>query len=141
MAAYAVHELTVEINNTGETYVAIGGLESVAININGEVRDWNEFGYDGWKSRLLTGKDIELAFSGKRIEGDTGNDYITSLVDEIGTGANTNIRITWPNGDILSMACVVNVTSYGGGASLDVGQLEFSCLSNRVPTFTGDFSA
>lgn len=141
MAAYAVHELTVAINNTGETYSAIAGLETVDITVNGEVQEWTELNNGGWKSRLLTGKDLEFSFSGKRIEGDTGNDYITSLVDEITTGANSSVKITWPNGDILTVPCVVNVTSYGGGGSLDVGALEFSCLSNGQPTFSGNFSA
>ena len=140
MAAYAVHELTVEIDTGSSTFVSVAGLETADISINGEVKDWNEQGNGGWKSRLLTGKDIEVALSGKRVEGDTGNDYIATLVDEVTTGATSTLKITWPNGDILQMACVVDVGSYGGGNTTDVGVLEFSCLSNGQPTFTG-FSA
>ena len=140
MAAYAVHELTVQIDTGSASFVSIAGLETLDLSVNGEVKDWSELGNGGWKSRLLTGKDIEASFSGKRIEGDAGNDYIATLIDEVTTGANSTIQITWPNGDVLSMPCVVDVSTYGGGNTTDVGALEFSCLSNGQPTFTG-FSA
>jgi predicted secreted protein len=140
MAAYAVHELTIEVDKGSSSFVSIAGLETADININGEVKDWNDLGNGGWKSRLLTGKDIEVSLSGKRVEGDAGNDYISMLVDEVTTGATSTLKITWPNGDILSMPCVIDVSTYGGGNTTDVGNLEFSCLSNGKPTFTG-FSA
>lgn len=140
MAAYAVHELVVEIDTGSETFVSIAGLETADITINGEVKDWTELGLGGWKSRKLTGKDMEISFSGKRIEGDTGNDYIAGLVDEVTGSVESTVKVTWLNGDILSMPCVIDISTYGGGNSTDVGALEFTALSNGKPTFTG-FSA
>lgn len=138
MAVYAVHEVTVQIDTTPlavPTLAEITDLESVELTINNEVQDWTSLDKGGWKSRLITGKDLELSFSGKRNTGDTGNDYVAGLADKMSTDLETTITLTIPGGETVTIPGTVEVTSIYGGESLDVGMLEFNFLSNGAPTF------
>lgn len=137
MAVYAVHELTVEIDTTPEateTYAVIKDVETVDVAVDGNVEEWTPLDTAGFINRLRTGTGMSLTFTGKRNEGDTGNDYVSGLKFAVGTSANTTIKVTTPGSEVLTIPCVIDVNSILGGDSTAVGALEFTALSNGTIT-------
>jgi hypothetical protein len=84
----------------------------------------------------MTGKKLSISLSGKRNEGDSGNDYVAGLAWKDGLDCSTKAEWTFPSGAKLSFNCVVNVTTPGGGDSTNVDGLEFELICDGKPTFT-----
>ena len=135
---YPVHNNKFFISTTGRTGEAdtiIRGLENFAPSINANTETWTPMDEGGWERNQVTGKGLSLSFSGKRQYGDTGNDYIASLM--LGTGVSVQSKFKWemPSGATLSGDCVINVTTPAGGDSTNIDSLEFEILSDGKPTF------
>lgn len=113
----------------------VADLTSFSVSVDGNVQEWTPMTTEGWVRRLMTGKGITITLSGKRNIGDAGNDYIAGLFMKTGAEAETKFEWDFPNGDILEMDVVVNVTALGG-ESTDVDVLEFNVMSNGKPTYT-----
>lgn len=135
---YPVYENQFKINTNGRTtsaqMVDIADMESFSVSFDDNVEEWTPMTTEGWVRRLKTGKGITISLSGKRHIGDKGNDYIASLAFLSGQACNSQLEWTFPNGDTVTMDCVINVTS-AGGDSTNVEPLEFECLSDGKPTF------
>ena len=135
---YPVHNNKFFISTTGrsgEADTIIRGLENFAPSINANTETWTPMDEGGWERNQVTGKGLSLSFSGKRQYGDTGNDYIASLM--LGTGVSVQSKFKWemPSGATLSGDCVINVTTPAGGDSTNIDSLEFEILSDGKPTF------
>lgn len=113
----------------------VADLTSFSVSVDGNVQEWTPMTTEGWVRRLMTGKGITITLSGKRNIGDAGNDYIAGLFMKTGAEAETKFEWDFPNGDVLTMDVVVNVTALGG-ESTDVDVLEFNVMSNGKPTYT-----
>ena len=142
---YPVYENQFKINKSGRTtgtdnMVTIADMESFSVSFDDNVEEWTPMTTEGWVRRLKTGKGIIISLSGKRNAGDAGNDYIAGLAWKSGQACNSQLEWTFPNGDKVLMDCVINVTS-AGGDSTNVEPLEFECMSDGKPTFTGALSA
>lgn len=136
---FPVYENQFKINTKGreageENKKTIADMETFQPKINGNVVEWDAIDQKGWKRRLMTGKDLSISFKGKRNIGDAGNDYIAGLALKNGTDVNSILDWTFPDGTIVSIPCVVNVTLCGGGESNDADGLEFEILSDGKPT-------
>lgn len=135
---YPVYENQFKINTNGRTtsaqMVAIADMESFSVSFDDNVEEWTPMTTEGWVRRLKTGKGITISLSGKRSIGDPGNDYVAGLAFLSGQACNSQLEWTFPNGDMVTMDCVINVTS-AGGDSTNVEPLEFECLSDGKPTF------
>lgn len=114
----------------------IADMETFSISIDGNVEEWTPMETEGWVKRLATGKGFSIALNGKRTVGDAGNDFINSLAFKTGLDLSTNAEIEFPDGAKLEFDCIVNVTEFVGGDSINVAPLEFELLSNGKPTFT-----
>lgn len=143
---YPVHNLEFLVSDKGKIaekkndiskLIKVADMETFEVSIDGNVEEWSPMEQKGWTRRLMTGKSISISLSGKRNEGDKGNDYIASLAYKTGEDATTTMAIKFPNGEIFMMDSVVNVTSTFGGASTDVNPLEFEFQSDGQPTFFG----
>lgn len=113
----------------------VADLTSFSVSVDGNVQEWTPMTTEGWVRRLMTGKGITITLSGKRNVGDAGNDYVAGLFMKTGAAAETKFEWDFPNGAILEMDVVVNVTALGG-ESTDVDALEFNVMSNGKPTYT-----
>ena len=122
-------------NPNSDTMSTIADMESFSVSFDDNVEEWTPMTTEGWVRRLKTGKGVTISINGKRNIGDTGNDYVASLAFKSGAACDSVLEWTFPNGDKVTMPCVVNVTSMGGG-STGVEPLEFECMSNGKPTFT-----
>lgn len=138
---YPVYENQFEINTAGRsgttagTFAAIADMESFSVSFDDNVEEWTPMTTEGWVRRLKTGKGMTISLSGKRNIGDAGNDYVAGMKFKSGAACNSELKWTFPNGDVVLVPCVINVTS-AGGDSTGVEPLEFECLSDGAPTFT-----
>lgn len=137
---YPVYENQFEINTSGRgsdgTFVAIADMETFSVSFDNSVEEWTPMDQDGWVRRLMTGKGITISLNGKRNIGDAGNDYVAGMKFKNGQACNSELKWTFPNGDIVTIPCVINVTE-GGGDSTNVEPMSFECLSDGKPTFAG----
>ncbi len=132
-----VNAITFGINisgRTGTTSTIVKDAESLSISFDNGIEEWNAMDQNGWTSRLMTSKSISVSLGGKRNYGDPGNDYVASLAYKNGQECNSIFFINFPNGDTLSMPCVVNVTS-DGGDSTAAQSLEWEVQSDGKPTY------
>lgn len=116
--------------------VVIADIETFSPSIDGTVEEWTPMNTEGWVRALMTGKKLTVSLSGKRNEGDEGNDYVAGLAWKDGLDCSTKAEWTFPSGAKLSFNCVVNVTTPGGGDSTNVDGLEFELICDGKPTFT-----
>lgn len=136
---YPVHNNKFYVSITGrdgEANTIIRGLENFAPAINANTETWTPMDEGGWERNQVTGKGLNIAFSGKRQYGDEGNDYIAGLM--LGTGVAVQSKFKWelPSGATLTGDCVINVTTPAGGDSTNIDTLEFEILSDGKPEFT-----
>lgn len=116
-----------------ETMVEIKEMETFSPSIEGNVEEWTPMDQKGWMRRLMTGKSFSITLTGKRNEGDPGNDYIADLALKTGKDCTTTVGVKFPNGDAMLFNSVVNVTTPFGGDSTDVSNLEAELMSDGKP--------
>lgn len=139
---YPVHNIKFKIGTKGaasstpEDMQVVKDMETFSISIDNGVEEWNPMDQEGWVRRLMTSKSLTIGLNGKRSYGDPGNDYVAGLAYKNGSDANSKLEVEFPNGDKLTMNCVVNVTACAGGDSTNVGVLEFECQSDGKPEYT-----
>ena len=138
---FPVHKNKFKVNTKGRTkdpldMVIIKGLENFAPSIDGGIEEFYLMEDEGWVSRMLTAKSLGFTFTGKRIYGDPGNDYIGDGILNIGQEADSEFEWEFPSGAKLTMDCVISLTTPGGGDTTNVNGLEFELLSHGKPTFT-----
>ena len=123
-------------SSSSQSFSEIKDLESGGFSTDTGVETWNPFDTHGWQRALATAKAITLDFSGKRNYGDTGNDYVASKYMCNGQACNSTIKLTFPDETVVSIPCVIQVTNPGGGDSTAVIPLEWSAISDGIPTVT-----
>ena len=138
---FAVHNNVFKIGTSGrestpEQKKVIKNLDTFSLSFDNGVEEWNAMDQEGWISRLMTGKGITISFTGKRTIGDEGNDYVAGLTFLNEQAANSVLDWEFPDGTIVSIPCVVNVTNNGGGDTTNVAPLEFDIMSDGKPTIT-----
>ena len=138
---FAVHNNVFKIGTSGrestsEQKKVIKNLETFSPSFDNGVEEWNAMDQEGWISRLMTGKGITISFTGKRTIGDEGNDYVAGLTFLNEQAVNSVLDWEFPDGTIVSIPCVVNVTNNGGGDTTNVEPLEFDIMSDGKPTIT-----
>ena len=134
------NQFTVDITGgdgaTAANQKSIADATSFSVSIDGKVQEWDAMSEEGWTSRLVTGKSITITINSKRNIGDSGNDYVASLATKTGSDCSTTLTWNFPSGATLVMPCVVNVTEFEGGETVDVAPLSADFMSNGKPTFT-----
>ena len=138
---FAVHNNVFKIGTSGrestpEQKKVIKNLDTFSLSFDNGVEEWNAMDQEGWISRLMTGKGITISFTGKRTIGDEGNDYVAGLTFLNEQAVNSVLDWEFPDGTIVSIPCVVNVTNNGGGDTTNVAPLEFDIMSDGKPTVT-----
>lgn len=127
------NKFKVKVNEQFET---IAEMESFSVSIDGQVQEWTPFDTEGWVKRLMTGKGLSISVKGKRCVGDKGNDYVAECSFKTGTDCNSAFQWEFPSGAKLEFDCVLNITTPGGGDSVNIEALEFDAMSSGKPTFT-----
>lgn len=119
---------------TGNTSTTVTNTEALNISFENGMQEWTPMESEGWSKALMTSKKIKISFTSKRNYGDAGNDYIASLADKNGQDCNSIVYVTFPDGSMLTIPCVINVISLGGN-STDVISMSWEITSDGKPTF------
>ncbi len=134
---YPVYENQFKVGASKDKATTIAEMENFSVSFSGNTQTWTPMDQEGWQSALQTGKAITVTISGKRSVGDTGNDFVAEKAFKNGQDCYGYFGWTFPDGTVVSWdKAVYNVKNVGGGASTDVGVLEFDVVSNGKPTVT-----
>ncbi len=135
---YTVKDLVfkIDIGSPGSpNFVTIKDVETMKVSLKGTVEKWTPMDQGGFARNLMTAKEFSIEHSGKRNIGDPGNDFIFGTMLQVGTACNSTETITFPNGDILSFPCVIDLTGAFGGDSTKVTALDWSAHADGKPTY------
>lgn len=125
-----------EIGASEESTNTIADMESYSVSFDGGMEEWKPYEAEGWTDRLKTANSITISVSGKRNIGDTGNDFVAGKAFLNGTDCNAVLKWTFPDGTVIKLNVIINVTALGAGDSTAVGTLEFDLASRGKPTIT-----
>lgn len=140
MAINPVWTNTLEIgtSKTGSTWTyspLCQGIESMEFTPNEQNQQYFFLCGEGFADNEATGAAPEVSCSGRRIVGDTAQDYIVSKQFTLGDDRKTSVKITAEGFVITCEATIGDVTSFGG-STLDANAFACTLRLNGEPTIT-----
>lgn len=111
------------------------GIENVNFASNEQNQQYYFLCGEGVAHNEVTGSAPELQLSGRRIVGDTAQDYIVSKQFALGEARNSSIKIT-AEGQVITCDCSIGDIVSFGGATLDVNTFSCTIRFNGTPTVT-----
>ena len=111
------------------------GIESMEFSENEQNQQYFFLCGEGFAHNEVTGAAPELVISGRRIVGDTAQDYIAGLQFKLGSERNTSVKITAEGKEITCNVSVGAITSFGG-STLDINSFGCTLRFNGKPTVT-----
>lgn len=109
------------------------GIESMEFNENEQNQQYFFLCGEGYAHNEVTGSAPELVISGRRIVGDTAQDFIAGLQFGLGTERNSSVKIIAEGKQIICPCTIGAITSFGGSA-LDVNAFGCTIRFNGKPT-------
>lgn len=130
-------EINTTPNEAEETWeVLASGISSMEPDPNEEIAQDNYFDGDGFAESDVTGAQLVLSVEGHRYYGDEAQDYIYSLLMELGPSRRTKFRLTLPDGAKFEGPCTIaNITGPGGEAG-EKGAISFEIHFAGKPEYT-----
>ena len=119
------------------TYAELcAGIEGMTFASNEQNQQYYFICGEGFAHNEVTGAAPELQITGRRIAGDTAQDYIVGKQFALGTDRNSSVKITTAEGKIITCDCSIgDVVSFGGN-TLDVNTFSCTIRFNGEPTVT-----
>jgi hypothetical protein len=111
------------------------GIESMEFAPNEQNQQFFFICGEGFAHNETTGAAPQLTISGRRIVGDTAQDFIAGKQFALGTDRNTSVKIIAEGQQIICDATIGDVTSFGG-QTLDVNAFGCTLYFNGKPTVT-----
>ena len=111
------------------------GIESMEFAENEQNQQYFFLCGEGFAHNETTGAAHELTISGRRIVGDTAQDYISGLQFKLGSERNSSVKIITGGKQITCDCTIGNITSFGG-STLDVNAFGCTIRFNGKPTVT-----
>ena len=112
------------------------GIEGMTFASNEQNQQYFFLCGKGFAHNEVTGGAPELQVTGKRVEGNTAQDYICGKQFTLGTDRNSSIRVTTAEGKVITCDCSVgDVVSFGGN-TLDTNQFSCTIRFNGEPVVT-----
>ena len=140
MARTANLKWKIEIDTTPATtatYAEVGGIESVDFANSDEVKEGFFISDGGFGHSDVTAGRLAVGLSGKRVDGDTGQDYIVCLVGSWGADRKSTVKLTsYVTGDVYEIPCSLEIGAVSGGAAEDLEAFECTAHSDGAWTFT-----
>lgn len=130
------NELYIGTSKTGDTWTyakLCEGIEQVSFTPNEQNQQYFFLCGEGFAHNETTGAAPELTISGRRVVGNTAQDYIVGKQFALGTERNTSVKIVAEGKQIICDATIGDVTSFGG-QSLDVNEFGCTLRFNGEPT-------
>ena len=119
------------------TYAELcAGIEGMTFASNEQNQQYFFLCGEGFAHNEVTGGAPELQITGRRIAGDTAQDYIVGKQFALGTDRNSSVKITTAEGKVITCECSIgDVVSFGGN-TLDVNTFSCTIRFNGEPTVT-----
>ena len=112
------------------------GIESMEFNANEQSQQYFFLCGQGFAHNEVTGGAPELQITGRRIAGNTAQDYIASKQFALGTDRNSSVKITTAEGKVITCdVSIGDVVSFGGN-TLDVNSFGCTLRFNGKPSVT-----
>ena len=138
MDAVWVNELYIgtSVNNSEWTYSKLcEGIENMTFAENEQNQQYFFVCGQGFAHNETTGAAPELQISGRRIVGNTAQDYIAGLQFKLGEERNSSVKIISGGKQIVCDCTIGNITSFGG-QTLDINAFGCTIRFNGKPTVT-----
>lgn len=88
---------------------------------------------EGFSDHDVTGKAVQFAIAGHRVDGDAAQDYVADKFIEVGDSLRTLARWTDPSGkQLVFVATLVSVVPFGGAANVKQ-TFSFTLAANGKP--------
>ena len=126
---------TAETSGTWTYAKLCAGIESMEFNENEQNQQYFFLCGQGFAHNETTGAAPELVISGRRIVGDTAQDYIAGKQFALGTDRNSSVKIVAEGKQIICDCTIGAITSFGG-ATTDVNAFGCTIRFNGAPTVT-----
>lgn len=130
-----VHIGTAESSGTWTYAKLCKGIESMEFSENEQNQQYFFLCGEGYAHNEVTGSAPELVISGRRIVGDTAQDYIAGLQATLGTARNSSVKII-AEGKQITCDCSIGAITTFGGSTLDVNAFGCTIRFNGKPTVT-----
>ena len=111
------------------------GIEGMEFNENEQNQQFFFLCGEGFANNETTGAAPELTITGRRIVGDTAQDYIAGLQFKLGSERNSSVKIT-AEGKVITCNCTIGGITSFGGQTLDVNAFGCVIRFNGKPTVT-----
>lgn len=111
------------------------GIEGMEFNENEQNQQFFFLCGEGFAHNETTGAAPELTITGRRIVGDTAQDYIAGLQFQLGEGRNSSVKII-AEGKQMICDCTIGAITTFGGQTLDVNAFGCTIRFNGKPVVT-----
>jgi len=111
------------------------GIEGMEFSENEQNQQFFFLCGEGFANNETTGAAPELTITGRRIVGDTAQDYIAGLQFALGSDRRTSVKIT-AEGKVITCDCTIGGITSFGGQTLDVNAFGCTIRFNGKPTVT-----
>ena len=111
------------------------GIEGMNFASNEQMQQFFFLCGEGFANNETTGAAPELQITGRRIAGDTAQDYIAGKQFALGTDRNSSVKIIAEGKEIICDCSIGDVVTFGGN-SLDVNAFSCTIKFNGKPTVT-----
>ena len=138
MDAVWVNELyigTAESNGTWTYAKLCKGIEGMTFNENEQNQQYFFLCGEGFAHNEVTGAAPELVITGRRVVGDTAQDFIAGKQFALGSDRNSNVKII-SGGKQIICDCTIGALSSFGGQTMDVNSFGCTIRFNGEPTVT-----
>ncbi len=138
MDAVWVNELYIgtALSSSTWTYAKLcAGIEGMTFNSNEQNQQYFFLCGGGFAHNEVTGGAPELQVTGRRVVGDTAQDYIAGLQFSLGEDRNSSVKIIAGGKQIICDCSIGDVVSFGGN-TLDVNTFSCTIRFNGTPTIT-----
>ena len=118
------------------TYAKLcNGIEGMEFNENEQNQQFFFLCGEGFAHNETTGAAPELTITGRRIVGDTAQDYIAGLQFQLGEDRNSSVKII-AEGKQMICDCTIGAITTFGGQTLDVNAFGCTIRFNGKPVVT-----
>lgn len=118
------------------TYAKLcAGIESVTPSVNEQTNQYFFLCGQGGADTEVTGIAPQYDVSGRRVHGDTAQDYIAGLKYSLGDDRKSSFKVVTPSETIIADCTIVDIVDFGG-ATTDNEPFSCSIRVNGIPTVT-----
>ena len=111
------------------------GIESMELSTNEQNQQFFFLCGEGFANNETTGAAPQLTCSGRRIVGDTAQDYIASKQFSLGADRKTSVKVIAEGKQIVCDATIGDLATFGGQTT-DVNQFNVTLYFNGKPVVT-----